>query len=213
MPLNKYDKFLRNKFMPDVANILRREDVRIRKMFDYSSHHRFYEDHHKGITSYAVTERIYQYLIFRSLAGRYRMLLEDFSYPNDAGRIDLSLYYTRPKNDQQYGDIGIEIKRADLSEDGTFTAKSISDFKNDFTKIKKTKHQNKYLLQITEATNLRRVNEDSLELQIWLSLGKQATRTYKPILIYFYKFKTMKLEEESSKMVLLLWKMVDLRLK
>ena len=92
MALNKCDKFLRNEFMPEVAQVLRREDVRLRKMIDYSDYKKFYELNNRGITSYAVTERIYQYIIFRSLAGHYRMILEDFSYPNDSCRIDISIF-------------------------------------------------------------------------------------------------------------------------
>ena len=196
--------------MPDVAQVLRREDVRLRNMMGGSDYRKFYKENNQGITSYAVTERIYQYLIFRSLAGRYRMILEDFSYPNDSSRIDISIFRTRPKKDQKVADIGIEIKLSQLTEDGVFTSKSISDFKKDFIKIKKTKHENKYLFQIVEATNLKRVSEHSLELQIWLSLGKQSIRRFKPQLIYFYKFKTTKTEEESSQMLLLLWKIEDL---
>lgn len=212
MATNKYDRFLKNEFMPDVAQVLRREDTRLRKMIGWSDYSNFYKENNQGITSYAVTERIYQYLIFRSLAGDYRMILEDFSYPNDASRIDISIFKSRPKKDQKYADIGIEIKLAKLTNDGVFTPKSISDFKKDFVKIKKVKHENKYLLQIVEATNLRKVNEDSLELQIWLSLGKQGIRTYKPNLIFFYKFKTTKTEDESSQMLLLLWKIEDQRI-
>lgn len=159
MGLNKYDSFLKNKFMPSVTDVLRREDARLKNMLSRIENKTFYKDDNLGITSYTVTERMYQYIIYRSLAGDYRMTLEDLSYSEEVNKnsVDISIYKSKPKKDHKYADIGIEIKRASLSDDGVFTSTSRKNFKTDYVKIKKAKHENKYLFQIVAAKNLKKL--------------------------------------------------------
>lgn len=208
MPLNRYDSFLKNEFMPDVSSVLMREDNRLRKQIEYSDFKKFYNNKNRGITSYAVTERICQYLIFRSLSSKYRMVLEDLTYPNSSNRIDISIYKTRPKPDQKHGDIGIEIKKGEINTDGILTPTSLANFKSDFDKIKKVKHENKYLMQIIEANTVKSVNEETLQSQVFVKLGNQSTRTYKPQIIYLKKFKTKKKIEDTSHIIITLWKII-----
>ena len=206
MALNKYDRFVKNDFMYDVAQTLRRENKYLERKMAFN---KFYKDQNHGIASYAVTERIYQYLIFRSLCNDYRMILEDFTYPNKASRMDITIFKARPKKGQTLGEIGVEIKLAEMNESGVFSASSISTFKSDFNKIKKAKHENKYILQIVQTGNHKAINEEAIEKQILVTLGRQSTRTYRPELIYAYKFKTDKADEEKSYILLLLWKVAE----
>ena len=209
MALNKYDRFVKNDFMYDVAQVLRRENKHLERKLTGTIDNRFYENHNTGITSYAVTERIYQYLIFRSLCDNYRMILEDFSYPNKASRMDITIFKARPKKGQEIGEIGIEIKLAEMNAKGVFSTSSISTFKSDFKKIRKAKHENKYILQIVQTGNHKVINEEAIEKQILVTLGRQGTRTHRPELIYSYKFKTEKAGEEKAYILLLLWKVAE----
>lgn len=208
MPLNRYDRFVKNQFMYDVHQTLQRENTHLKKKMDGSGFNKFYQENNKGLTSYVVTERIYQYLIYRSLSDRYRMQLEDFSYPNKANRMDITIFKTKPKQDQAIGEIGIEIKKAQMNKSGVFSKNSIADFKSDFNKIKKAKHENKYLLQIVVSDSNKRINEEAIEKQILVTLSGQSLKTHRPELIYSKDFKTHRANDEVSKILLLLWKVV-----
>ncbi|MEH6538081.1 MAG: hypothetical protein V7719_16895 [Psychroserpens sp.] len=142
---NAFDIFLIEEILPSIRKALFREDKLIKKQFNRSIHSKFYEDDTKGISSYILTERTLQYIIFKELCLNFKVLPEDSAYFNTKERLDLSIY-KNIKDPDKFAEIGIEIKQVRYNRNGGLHKRSVKGIENDFDKIKRAGNKNKYIL-------------------------------------------------------------------
>lgn len=142
---NAYDRFLINEILPEIRKALMKEDKLFKKQIDESIHTNFYEEDIKGISSYILTERTLQYIIFRELCKEFKIFPEDLAYGNSNERLDLSIY-KNTKDPKKYAEIGIELKQVNFTNQGELYQKSLNNLTSDFDKIKRAGNKNKYIL-------------------------------------------------------------------
>ena len=145
MKHNKFDKYLIDEVLPLMRNALLKEDRTLRKHLSTTIHNKFYVNDIKGITSYNLTERSLQYIIYRELCSEIKILPEDLAYGDSKKRLDLSIYKNIVDR-EKCAEIGIELKQVKFNKNGEFSLPSIEKIIEDYVKIKNVCNENKYLL-------------------------------------------------------------------
>jgi len=142
---NAYDNFMIEEILPSIRKAFLKEDRLFQKKIKSSIHTDFYEDDTKGISSYILTERTLQYIIFRELCKDYKIFPEDLAYGNSNERLDLSIY-KNTKDSGKFAEIGVELKQVSFTNEGRLYQKSLNNLISDFDKIKRAGNKNKYIL-------------------------------------------------------------------
>ncbi len=194
--------------LPEIKNALQKEDRILRKRFANldESCEKFYADEIKSIASYNLTERTLQYIIFKELCPNFKILPEDSAYAKSNERLDLSIYKNIVDR-ELYAEIGIELKRVNLTKKGLFTSKSLDKIIEDFDKIKKVGNKNKYLL-MTTTFDQKNLNMDELEEQIIEVFDNRKFKKYRLCHIDYQYFKT-KFDNDKTDFVIMLWKLIE----
>lgn len=185
--LSAYDKFLKDKILPAMVKALRKEDRTLRKQFKKTEYRDFYEPDEKSISSYLLTERTIQYVIFKELCVNFKLFPEYLAYGKTKKRIDLAIY----KNISDYektAEIGVEIKQVTFTKSETLTADSIQHVVNDFAKIKDAKTPHKYLLLLGRSIN--NVKPESITLQFKSNINNTLFRKYTLSVLDIQSFKS-----------------------
>jgi hypothetical protein len=205
--MNACQKFVLDEIFPAIKKALKEEDNDfVNKMIE-SKFSKFYCQNECGLVSNLVTERTIQYIIFKELCKKYKVIAEDNAY-GTSQRIDLSIYKNRSNFEDLYGEIGIEIKQVKFYEDFELYSDSFNKLISDFEKVKGLENENRYILILGENKpmmfDLEEFNEYLLK-----KVDKRKFKKFSLTAVAHSCFRTLDIKRENSHYHMLLLEVIE----